>query len=175
MIVILEGPDRVGKTTQAKLLAERLYTNYWNHPTQFFHFSQTGNRKMTELVYRDMLETMASRPNTNYILDRFLIGEAVYAPLYRGYSGDWVYGLEEEYRDLLDEAYLIHLWDKPENLVDREDGESLGQSYFDKLHELDAYRRAVEDSNIGNKVTISVTCKTPACLHKEICHYIGEQ
>lgn len=76
MLIILEGSDKCGKTTLARFLAVKFQADY-------VKFSAPVKPAYDE--YRDFLFTID--PRKNYVLDRFLYGELVYGPIYRGKSG----------------------------------------------------------------------------------------
>lgn len=73
MIVILEGPDGSGKTTLAKAIVEASGATY-------FHASAPERHPLIEYT-----EPLASPGD--YVCDRWLVGEMIYGPIYRGKSG----------------------------------------------------------------------------------------
>lgn len=75
MIIILEGSDKVGKTTLSKLLEAR-------YESEVVHFSAPKKDPYRE--YMDFLDKADTKKN--YVLDRFHVGEIVYGELYRGKS-----------------------------------------------------------------------------------------
>lgn len=75
MIVILEGSDKVGKSTLGRHLAER-------YKAELVHFSAPKGDPYKE--YMGFLDH--ADPEKNYVLDRFHVGELVYGELYRGKS-----------------------------------------------------------------------------------------
>ncbi len=76
MIIILEGCDKVGKTTYANALKKSGF--------EVVKFSAPRDGEDLFNSYMSFLETVKS--NKNYVLDRFFIGEMVYGPIYRGKS-----------------------------------------------------------------------------------------
>ena len=101
MILLFEGPDNVGKSTQIKLLLKY----FTDKPTYVIHFSGIPGispemaRQYSEKLYNDMFY-MINESHTNnrhLIFDRSHIGEAVYAPIFRNYSGDFVFDIEKTY------------------------------------------------------------------------------
>jgi len=73
MLIIIEGPDKSGKTTLAKKIEERFHY-------QYAHFSAPGNDPASE--YASFFEGI-SYPT---VCDRSYFGERVYGPLLRGAS-----------------------------------------------------------------------------------------
>lgn len=73
MLIIVEGPDKAGKTTLCREIAERFGYDY-------VHFGAPGPDPAKE--YADFLLNL-KKPT---VCDRFLYGELVYGPLLRGKS-----------------------------------------------------------------------------------------
>lgn len=88
------------------------------------------------------------------IVDRSHIGEMVYSPLYRNYSGDYVLDIESEY--CTDNFFLIVLTDRAENLISRDDGLSHSTDLDKKNEELKLFREAFKKSNIKNKYMMNI-------------------
>lgn len=74
MLIVIEGPDKTGKTTLAKAIAEQLGFEYK-------HFSAPKGSPANE--YIDFLLKL-KRPT---VCDRFHLGELVYGPMFRGKAG----------------------------------------------------------------------------------------
>lgn len=74
MLIVIEGPDKTGKTTLAKAIAEQLGYEYK-------HFSAPKGSPADE--YIDFLLKL-KRPT---VCDRFHLGELVYGPMFRGKAG----------------------------------------------------------------------------------------
>lgn len=74
MLIVIEGPDKTGKTTLAKAIAEQLGYEY-------VHFSAPKGSPADE--YIDFLLKL-KRPT---VCDRFHLGELVYGPMFRGKAG----------------------------------------------------------------------------------------
>lgn len=75
MIIILEGSDKVGKSTLARTLCQK-------YDACSYHFSAPKGDPYKE--YMGFLDQ--ADPSKNYVLDRFHVGELVYGELYRGKS-----------------------------------------------------------------------------------------
>lgn len=88
------------------------------------------------------------------IVDRSHIGEMVYSPLYRNYSGDYVLDIEKQYNT--DNFYLIVLTDRAKNLISRDDGLSHSTDIDKKNEELELFREAFQKSNIKNKYMMNI-------------------
>jgi uracil-DNA glycosylase family 4 len=76
MIISLDGPDNIGKTTLAKDLARNNYVRYR-------HFGRVENHKEGLRVIKTFIDSLERKKN--YILDRSPLEEFVYG-FYRGYD-----------------------------------------------------------------------------------------
>jgi len=128
MVYIFEGLDRTGKGTQIQNLKR-----YLEEKGQLCHVVHYSNIKgdsieiRSKQYYQEMfgLIKFATYNNINLILDRAHGGETVYSPIYRNYSGDYVFEIESGFGNrVLQNIRLFVFIDKPENLINREDGES---------------------------------------------------
>jgi thymidylate kinase len=161
-IIIIEGLDRVGKDTQVALIIKRLKDKVFHK----LHYSALPFNDDTELhtsyskqLYEDMFKLMlsAKENNINLIFNRAHLGETIYSPLYRGYSGDYVFDIEKEYVNRLREnLYLITIVNDPHIVWSREDGQSLSKNEEDIKAEVDGFQRAHRLSKIKNKLMLNV-------------------
>jgi thymidylate kinase len=97
---IIEGIDRLGKSTLIEGLQHKL--GYF----QVIHYQKPQvlecYEKQEGVDPLQMYQTMSFysmfdilRSNARVILDRAHLGETVYAPIYRGYSGSYVFDIEQ--------------------------------------------------------------------------------
>ena len=178
MIIIFEGLDRVGKSTQIKLLQKRLI----DKPTHVIHYSAISgitpeqSQNYSEKLYRDMFDMMhdAHYRGRNLIFDRSHLGEFVYAPIYRNYSGNYVFEIENEYalNPFFNDIFLIVLIDEPESAISREDGNSFSTDITIKQLEISKFKLAYEYSSIKNKCLININGKTIDDVHKLVIEKI---
>jgi len=111
-------------------------------------YQEDANRNMFKLLGTDM----------NIILDRTHLGEMVYAPLYRKYSGEYVYQMEQDLIDsktytFHDDIRLILLTSSnTEMLVD----DGLGFDPSKKNDEQNLFIDAFNRSKLTNKVIVDV-------------------
>lgn len=92
MIVILEGPNKCGKTTLAKHLIEK-------HGFAYFKDTRIESRILTNEQKKEVIEhdieaqanlIMAISNSINLIIDRFHITEYVYGKLFRNYESNCI-------------------------------------------------------------------------------------
>lgn len=175
--VIFEGLDRCGKDTQIGLIQK----SFSSETFHVFHYSKIPldtpeeNREYSKRMYVDMFEIMKENKdkNRNFIFNRSHLGESVYAPLYRNYLGDYVFKIEEEYiEDLNNKLYLVVLVNDPLILISREDGDSLSKNEEDILKEKQMFERAYEESKIKNKILINCGVDSPLEIAKIIENFI---
>ena len=160
--VIIEGPDRVGKTTLIKNLRSLYFkkpdiiTLHSSSPPKGIQNPIEWENEHYSSIYFDVVQ-----PHTYLggvaILDRFHLGATVYAPLYRGATDkdlEEIWDLDESMQN--DNVYLILLTDL-ENGWKRDDGdsnESSGKEYLDVSNRfIDSFQK----SSIRNKIHVDVT------------------
>jgi hypothetical protein len=110
-------------------------------------------------MYDDMFKVMMNckDKDINFIFNRSHLGETVYSPLYRGYSGDYVFNIEKKYtKALREDLYLITLTNNPHNILKRDDGKSFYGNEEEVKAEVDGFKRAHKLSTIKNKLHIDV-------------------
>lgn len=153
-IFLFEGMDNCLKDTLIKKLREKLPADthvlkYSNPP----HVSDP--EKYQREHFEDMFDLIASTLGTSsrtLILNRAHLGEYIYAPIYRGYEGDWIFSIEKEFlaaNQLHDSLCLLILLvdSNNEKLKTREDGKSFSKEDDSKLDDerrkfLDAFERS---------------------------------
>lgn len=171
MVIIIEGPDRVGKDTLIKSLKNRFYRENCIE----LHYSGVkpydGGMSVKD-VSVEINKNMFKILNTdfNFIVNRSHIGEMVYSPKYRGYSGDYVFELEKNLKRT--DVFLILLTDKAETLAKRDDGESFSNKVQDIENEIELFRKALKMSGIKNKLEISCSGKTKEQVASEAIKFI---
>lgn len=168
---IIEGLDRLGKST----LIEGILNKEGYH--QVIHYAKPQKLAIYEkekeplrlyqaASFDTMFELLASK--ARLILDRAHLGECVYAPMYRGYNGDYVFDLERmNFADQMLHVKLILLtedFSKSKHFVD--DGLSLGTA--DKRQaEQELFVDAFNISIFPDKRIINVTAEDGSFRSKE--------
>jgi len=166
--IIIEGTDNVGKDTQQDLIIE----NMSDHVFHKLHYSSLPfkddkdkhanySKKLYETMFQLMMKSkLASKPgdlDINFIFNRSHLGETVYSPLYRGYSGDYVFDIEKKYtKALREDLYLITLVNDPHTILKRDDGKSFYGNEEEVKAEVEGFTRAHRKSSIKNKLLVNV-------------------
>lgn len=161
-LIIIEGTDNVGKDTQQNLIIEKLNDLVFHK----IHYSSLPFKADVEkhftyssTMYDDMFKLMlsAKEKNINIIFNRSHLGETVYGPLYRNYSGDYVFDIEKNYvNELRNELYLITLTNDPHTIWNRDDGKSFYKNEEGIRAEVEGFTRAHRLSKIKNKLMLNV-------------------
>lgn len=164
LFFIIEGPDNVGKTTLIQNIKNR-FNDYTFHA---LHYSNVKQRSTPVIIqynlklYIEMFDLMStindSKIASGVICDRSHLGEMVYGPIYREYSGEYVLDIEEEYskNDFWNSVFLITLYDEPENLIKRDDGLSFTTELEKKTKEINNFKFAHDQSYIKNKLLLNI-------------------
>jgi thymidylate kinase len=174
-IIMIDGLDNVGKTTQIERLIDAL--SYL--PTHVIKYPKLNNAtheksmQYSKDLYNNMFRLMNIAYNDlscNLIFDRSHITEAVYSPLYRKYKGDFVFDIEKIYVNypFWKNLYLFILKNDPEILLKRDDNKSHSNDLNSKIEEIKMFNKAFENSNIRNKFIIDCTNKSINQITNEI-------
>ncbi len=163
MRFVVEGIDRVGKDSIIHAIQKRRghhLTLHFGKPIlpEGSEKDPQAARSYQEASFRNLMQLLAFSPELPVICNRSHLGELVYAPRYRGYSGDYVLELEEEFK--LRESSNLYLILLTEDFsVSRhfeDDGQSLGPNSA-RAFEQDDFREAFDRSQILKKRLVCVT------------------
>ena len=191
MVIIFEGPDNVGKSTQIDMLRKAFHD--FEISTQVIHCSNFKFRtniddkysietktkvlkEMSKRYYTKIMHIMNvyNTKDDNYesvlILDRSHLGETVYSPIYRNYSGDYVYELENIVEHPK-KVFVITLVDKAENLISREDGHSFSTNIDQKNKEIEYFKEANSRTKF-NSLLIDVDGLNPDRVFEKISNFV---
>ena len=165
---IIDGLDRLGKSTVIQGIQDKLgffQVIHYEKPKLLKCFDELSKKigvpplKMyQEESFSEMFAILNS--SASVILDRAHIGECVYAPLYRNYSGDYIFALEKMFS--MERNTQVRMILLTEDFASSkhfdDDGKSLGTA--DKREEEQKlFIEAFEKSIIPNKKIICVTDK----------------
>lgn len=125
MIIIVEGIDRVGKTTLCNKLSTELNIPIYKHPENIMDYSMMDNTNETDKMLQ--LLDICEITNANIIFDRFHFSDYVYGILERGYYTK----IASENLRILDEklsemnALIIHIHPTDISSSSRQHGKDL--------------------------------------------------
>ena len=88
MLIIVEGIDRVGKTTLCNMLKDKLGFKIYKHKNDNFNYSKMDNDNETDKMMQllDLYEQIGS--DVNIVFDRFHWSDFVYGKIERNYNED---------------------------------------------------------------------------------------
>lgn len=179
--IIIEGTDNTGKDTQQNLIIEKLHNKVF-HKVHYsslpFKDDTDKHTTYSKKMYDDMFKTMilCKDNDINFIFNRSHLGETVYSPLYRGYSGDYVFDIEKNYVNTLREnLYLITLTNDPQTILSRDDGKSFYGNEEEVKAEVDGFNRAHRLSKIKNKLLINIGTMSADEVSKIIMDFINHE
>ncbi len=158
--IIIEGTDNTGKDTQQNLIIKKvndLVFQKLHYSSLPFKDDEEKHISYSQKLYDDMFKLMIASKDKdiNIIFNRSHLGESVYSPLYREYSGDYVFDIEKRYvKQLREELYLITLTNDPHTILKRDDGLSFYGNEEEVKAEIDGFNRAHRLSKIKNKLKI---------------------
>lgn len=155
MKYIIEGIDRLGKSTLVDgILHTRGYhlVIHYDKPKKLdkYNLEHAHPYQIYQQKVNDNMFKLIETPGLDIIFDRGHLGECVYAPLYRQYSGEYVFGMES--MTYLSDVKLILLTTSNFDIC-VDDGESFNFANKEQEQQLfiDAYNKS-----IMNKVMIDV-------------------
>lgn len=157
---IVCGVDRLGKDTLIDNIQQKLghhFVLHYSKPQALEAYDNDAKKYQEESFYRgfSLIENCRwGLSRTNLIFNRFHLGECVYAPLYRGYTGTYVFDLEEEFDvETWDRVKLILLTTSDFSIV-QDDGESF--DFSKKEQEQELFKQAFYRSAFPCKTMIDV-------------------
>lgn len=157
MQIAVEGLDRLGKDT----LINNLLSTIGYHSVIHYSkpiFPNSYSKDKTTALKEYQVDSFSNgfdlcMSGANIIFNRFHIGEVVYAHRYRGYSGQYVYDIENQYPTVCQHLNLILLYTDNFNFV-QDDGQSF--DFSKRAEEMADFEEAFDASNIKNKIKINV-------------------
>lgn len=180
MNVIVEGVDGVGKSTQIDLIEKEFEKRgYAVHIIHYSNIKFSNNMSEIENASKKRYSTMFDIINNKIdncciIFDRSHLGEAVYSPIYRKYSGDYVFDFEDKvlYKD---DVKLVLFTDDVNKILIRDllrgDGKSFSLDKDVKEKELKLFDEAFNKSKLIKK-RIHLNNRSPEEVFSEVKDFI---
>lgn len=164
MILIIEGMDRCGKST----LIANLRKHYFTNPKLIVHHASAPPRGVADSNawevehYSEVADTfhyLSSKEGYDVICDRFHLGAIVYGMKYRGLDPYMIYKVDAERVANGQEKNIamILLTDNVENIMSRDDGDSIEASAAEFETTSIEFKRVFWYSTIQNKLHINIT------------------
>ncbi len=161
---IIEGIDRLGKDTLITNIQKALghhFVLHYSKPQKLPAYSNDLEKYQREsfhhgfaLLNSIQYHAIPNTAPTPLIFNRFHLGEAVYADLYRGYNGKYVFDFEDLWAaNRLTSAKLILLTTSDFSFI-QDDGESF--DFSKKEQEQEIFKDAFARSSFQNKSIIDV-------------------
>ena len=155
--ILIDGCDRLGKSSLIEGLQQELgyfMVVHYEKPKLLKAYKMSPYRYQ-EASFNNMFQMLSF--HGRFILDRTHLGEMVYAPMYRGYSGDYVIEMEKYHTlagsDFADESLLVLLTTSDFSFI-KDDGMSF--DFSKKEEEQESFKRAFNMSTIKNKLIVDV-------------------
>lgn len=169
MIVLIDGPDRVGKDTLSRGLMSffRSEIFLFLHTVHIQGYDKENYYKWYETIYN-----LRKDDRYSLIVNRTHLSEYVFGSMYREYDVSDIFSVEKvllEHRDV----FLVFLVDKIDNLLRREDGNSIHQTYEKKQQEVELFDIAFQKSLISNKIKINIQDKNEQEVLTRIINFIN--
>ena len=155
----IEGIDRLGKDSLISGIKNKLGFHqeiHYQKPEILEVYANNllkdAQKTYQSVSFYDMM-TMLSHNDVRFIMNRAHLGEYVYSPRYRGYSGDYVFNLEKHFPKFLDNTLLVLLWTSSFLFI-KDDGMSF--DFNKKEDEQKDFINAFHLSNMKHKIMIDV-------------------
>ena len=166
MIIILEGLDRLGKSTQAELLSKEFKIPVIHYTSPEDKLPQTQFKNFVNNYYEIYKNRLSQ------IHDRSIYGEYVYGPMYRKSNPNFIFTIENQFKELINKSYFILIEDSIKNILKRDDGKSFTINYFKKLKEKWLFRLVFFLSKCKYKKIISIKNKSIEQVNLEIITFL---
>ena len=163
MIFLIDGLDRLGKSTLCKELqnfSPHYFSIHLGKPidSSYFGGTETNARLYAyqQSCFKNYFKLLSS--DVNVIFDRTHLGECVYSPLYRGYDGEYVFKLEQEFLEQFEQPPPIKLILLIEDFI-------ASRHFVDDGLSFDVTKRQIEQNMFLNAFAkSSITDKRIVCV-----------
>ena len=175
--IIIEGLDRLGKGTLIQGLQNELgfaTVIHYGKPEKL----KSHNYSLFEYQRRSFENGFYFLDTNGFVIfDRFHLGEYVYSPLYRNYSGEYVFDQERDFGiKNKNNVFLVLLTTSNLNIM-QDDGQS--HDYLKRGEEQEKFKEAFNMSEIKHKIVIDVHdgfghYKDKQYILEQVLHFLGE-
>ncbi len=185
MVLIIEGADALGKSTQINEIVKEAQKRYIvPHILHYSNIKAFGKdrdliRDFSVSEYNSIFKFMkeyAMASKDLFIFDRCHLSEYVYSPMYRDYDGYYIFASERQIIPTGDAVKLILFTDTPENVIERDklrgDGLSFSLDINKKKEELDKFVEAFNESSIDQKKIITVGKRSIGDIAAEVKDFV---
>lgn len=177
MLIIFEGQDRCGKDTQIKKLINSKVFKYKYpiiiHSSGLKRDSDDESMVYNKEYYKQQMNVITNNKNNDFILNRSYFGEWVYGKLYRNYDAEYIWELENKFlKEYNDDVFLFVFVDEIDNLLKRDDGNSLSISKNNLIFEQSRFKEIYNNTKIEKKLFINIKDKTPDKIHDMLLSFI---
>ncbi len=166
--LLIEGLDRLGKDTLIQGILDRhgyYQVLHFTKPLRLDFYARndpsSAFREYQDASFRTLFQLLQAAPAAKILCNRAHLGECVYAPIYRGYSGEYVFDIERAFdaHQLPDTRFVLLTENFGASKHFEDDGLSLGGAEK-RRDEQKRFLAAFEQSTIRDKRTICVTDAT---------------
>ena len=142
-LIIVEGIDRVGKTTLCNMLKDKLGFKIYKHKNDNFNYSKMDNDNETDKMLQllDLYEQIGS--DVNIVFDRFHWSDFVYGKIERNYNEDKAVSNLYKITKRLNDLNALVIFVQPTNLC-----ESSKQHGKDLIKHAELFEAVFDDSKI---------------------------
>lgn len=181
-LIIIEGPDRVGKNTLASNLTDRLddfLSIHFTGPPKDMKDSLSYQFK-NSFKYKANLTVEALKITNTVIWNRSHLGEYVYGQIYRNQNPQdilkeiWEFETKTLFPNIGNEnIYAINLFASSDFLIQNDDGMSFSIEKEKKEKELEYFKDIFNKSLLRNKLNINIQVeeghlKSPEYILEEV-------
>lgn len=160
---LIDGIDRLGKSSLINAIQNEMGYHlviHYDKPKSLDYYSLGVSKNAALEIYQyatnaSMFDLM--KTDIPIIFDRTHLGELVYAPMYRGYQGDYVLQMERHFvNNNLESAGNTRLILLTTSNFDMLEDDGLSFDFTKKEEEQKKFIDAFERSNLPNKVMVDV-------------------
>jgi len=166
MIILLDGPQAVGKSTLSRKLSRYFMSEMKDLPVHYIHYEGCKDDTLEYQVkqYKDMFELFVEGSGyRHFVVDRPHIGEIVWSKLYKNYdAAPFIYDLErnfiKENHEINTEVLQFFLFDEVDCILAREKarkGDSYSYTVDDRekmLKTLELYIDAANKTSLNTRI-----------------------